>query len=63
MKQKSANAVVRKTNPVAKNARQFHRTVIFRDRKKAEKRGYSRHKPDFAGSQGDYENVLPGIFS
>ena len=31
-------------NPVAKHSRQFNRAAIQRDRKKAAKRGYQKHK-------------------
>lgn len=33
-----------KTNPVAKYSRRFNRATVQRDRKKAEKRGYQKHK-------------------
>ena len=32
------------SNPVAKHARQFQRSSVFRDRKREEKRGYFKHK-------------------
>ena len=31
-------------NPVAKHARSFNKSAVFRDRKKAAKRGYVKHK-------------------
>ncbi len=33
-----------KSNPVAKNARKFNKSAIFKDRKKDDKRGYVKHK-------------------
>ena len=33
-----------KNNPVAKNARKFNRARIFKDRKKALKRGECKHR-------------------
>jgi hypothetical protein len=35
-------------NPVAKHARQFNRAATFRDRRKAVKRGYRKHKRTYA---------------
>ncbi len=44
MKRQTMNPDSRKTNPVAKNAPLFNQCRVFRDRKKAAKRGYVKHK-------------------
>ena len=36
-------------NPVAKHGRHFNRAAQYRDRKKAVKRGYQKHKPRHDG--------------
>ncbi len=36
-------------NPVAKHQRQYNKAVVFRDRKKAAKRGYSKHRSRESG--------------
>jgi len=37
------------TNPVAKHARKFNKSVVMRDRKKDSKRGYTKHKGKIDG--------------
>jgi hypothetical protein len=34
-------------NPVAKHSRQFNKAVTMRDRKKAARRGYRKHKNSY----------------
>lgn len=47
MEKSTASQDTRKSNPVAKHAIKFNAAKIFKDRKKAEKHGYSRFKKDF----------------
>lgn len=44
-------------NPVAKNAGSFNKSAVMRDRKKDDKRGYTKHKfnPDEV-----YKNTVSG---
>lgn len=35
---------MKRKNPVAKHAHQFNKAVVHKDRKKAVKRGYLKHK-------------------
>jgi len=41
------------SNPVAKYAKQFNKAAVFKDRKKAAKRGETKHKNRDAKQQND----------
>jgi len=41
------------SNPVAKYAKQFNKAAVFKDRKKAAKKGERKHK-----NKGNYQNDL-----
>jgi hypothetical protein len=40
-----------KSNPVAKNLNKFNKPVTHRDRKKAIKKGYKKHKNETEGNE------------